>query len=1468
MLGSVANAQSIFSNVITDLDPGLNAPGPAPFYYTNNQTSNANIAVTGIGRGSGVNGNAGNDRYNANGWDSPAFDVNDYFTFTLTANPGYVINFNSFVYTGQASLTGPHTSFAFRSNLDGFTANIGSPIEAGTTISLAGAPYQSVTSITFNFYAWGASNSLGTFSINDFTFNGTVTTSNTITTTTVTPTSSPFTLATCGSTATGTVSFTSSGSFFGGNTYTAQLSDPTGSFAAPVNIGSLASTANAGTISITIPANTNGGAGYKIRVISSNPNVTGSPSGAFNIVANYCATSPTDYFRSNVASGNWNIPGTWQSSQTGGAPWITATAAPTQNATSVLIQAAQTVIINTSVTVNHTQVSGILQLLNNAGSNLGVLTMFDGGATDELTINNGGVLQVVSTGGPNYNSGGINYGASGNINVLTGGIISIGDGAGGHTSGGYYAFGTDPSTKVYWHNGSILEWNSTAVNTPSITGDIIYFPNALTSEIPILRLTKTSGTLTGTATTCTINGIMEVNFPNNITGTGIKFFRDGLSGTSTLTTAAGVPTQIMASTAIIGGSLSLVLGGTLSLNNGVTIPPGANVNISGTANITKTAGDLLVNGTLDMTTVTVSNTSGTVTVNGTLKTGNANGVYAATGTVTSGTILFNTNSTIEYNAAGAQAVQGATVPLYYNLTISNSGTKTLASANVMTGAGTITVSGSAILNSAIHNLGSAATSLTMTGTSKFMMGGSGSKPDAGGTYTLGATTTIEYDGASAITVRLGSPAINYAKMLIVGSNVSNSSTVTGIKFQAGGTFTVNAGGRFALSSLAGFSGASNTAISNVNNPSIVLNNNSTIDYNGTSDQAITNAQDYKILFVSGTGNKTAPAGVLGVQGNFQKYGASTFVHNNGTVLFDGAAAQRYYLGGGGLPPVTFYNVTNSNTVGFTVDSSMSIAGMLSLGASSKIILNGRIKLLSNAAGTASVDQVPATATITYQADNNLVPARFIVERYVPNHTKAWQFLAVPVQAEQTVNAAWQEGNVAGGNNTPGYGTIITGTGSGFDITTLLPSMKTYNSATADWSGIPNTSQLISNAKGYMVFVRGDRSVQTSAAAATTTILRTTGKIYIGDAGVGGDKPPVIPVAGGVFESAANPYASQVDLTKLMLNNTGDVQDYYVVWDPLLGGAYNYGGYRTLTRNGATYDVTPPGGNYPAQTKYIQSGQAFFVHSFSTGGTVSFQENNKVSGSSIFTKGGLGIDPPHNDQRLNANLYLMNSGSAMLVDGVLSQFSASYSNRVDAMDALKMDNARENMSIVSGENKMSVERRGLIEKNDTIFYNIAQLRVQSYTLQFTPQNLYVNGLTAYLMDRFMNTATPVSLHDTTAVTFAVTADPLSAAVNRFYLVFRRTAQVPPVQEESSESIITVAPNPVTDHMLNLLFRNQAPGKYRLQLLNSMGQAVYSNTIQLTNNIEKISFFTDLPAGDYLLNITGPANKMTAQKVIIR
>ncbi|MCW3101759.1 MAG: hypothetical protein JWO09_199 [Bacteroidetes bacterium] len=152
------------------------------------------------------------------------------------------------------------------------------------------------------------------FAVDDITLS-VVTSTNTITTGVIA--GSPF----CACSAIN-VPFVSTGTFTAGNIYTAQLSDAAGSFAAPTAIGTLASTANAGTIAAAIPCGTPTGSGYRIRVVSSAPVVTGTDNGV-NITINalpvatfsytgtpYCSTAanPLPTYSGGGTAGTFTAP--------------------------------------------------------------------------------------------------------------------------------------------------------------------------------------------------------------------------------------------------------------------------------------------------------------------------------------------------------------------------------------------------------------------------------------------------------------------------------------------------------------------------------------------------------------------------------------------------------------------------------------------------------------------------------------------------------------------------------------------------------------------------------------------------------------------------------------------------------------------------------------------------------------------------------------------------------------------------------------------------------------------------------------------------------------------------------------------------------------------------------------------------------------------------------------------------------
>lgn len=116
------------------------------------------------------------------------------------------------------------------------------------------------------------------------------------------------------------VPYTANGTWSAGNVFTLQLSDATGSFAAPVAIGTLVSSSS-GIVPGTIPIGTPPGAGYQFRVVSSDPATVGSvgttthevvapPSAGGDAVLNVCAGSGS-YVLINTLTGTPATCGAW-----------------------------------------------------------------------------------------------------------------------------------------------------------------------------------------------------------------------------------------------------------------------------------------------------------------------------------------------------------------------------------------------------------------------------------------------------------------------------------------------------------------------------------------------------------------------------------------------------------------------------------------------------------------------------------------------------------------------------------------------------------------------------------------------------------------------------------------------------------------------------------------------------------------------------------------------------------------------------------------------------------------------------------------------------------------------------------------------------------------------------------------------------------------------------------------------------
>lgn len=621
--------------------------------------------------------------------------------------------------------------------------------------------------------------------------------------------------------------------------------------------------------------------------------------------------------------------------------------------------------------------------------------------------------------------------------------------------------------------------------------------------------------------------------------------------------------------------------------------------------------------------------------------------------------------------------------------------------------------------------------------------------------------------------------------------------------------------------------------------------------------------------------------VLRISGSITSNGGLNAI--NGTVELYGNTAQN--ISSSVFTSQTLRRMLLSNTGGVSltgINDTLKISGKLEFGASNvNLNTNNKLLIMSRATGTASVGDMTSNGLYS----GNTITGDVTVERYVPGHPKAWQFLAAPTTG-QTIKQAWQENNGPLGNTKPGYGTIITGnipsaTALGFDIETPAASgsgMKTYNANTGLWEGIPSTNIPIANSKGYMLFVRGDRSITAFNQAANETILRTTGKLYTS----GADAPPVINVGANQFASVGNPYASAIDFSKLSIS--GGVQDIFYVWDPKLtssgNSAYGLGGYQTFIGPGPNYTVIPGGGSFAGGNTKIESGMAFFVRADGIPGTLSFSETAKTDGSNLVTRGGTN----RTLQQIKVNLSVVSNGQAILLDGALSQFNTGWSGDIDRLDAVKIGGqGGEQMGILgAGSVTLVAERRPLLTVNDIIQYQFGQLKRQTYRLEFDINQVGAAGLMPYLEDKYLNTLTPLNPQGSSSVDFTVNTQAASSAANRFRIVFRskRTLltsekndqiqqKVPAsVKQPVAEPKLKVYPNPVVGRTLHMQYESLLSGSYTMTLLNQTGQQVYQDNLQLEEGGRiQIVLPANIASGSYLLVLQNKSGRHVLNNVII-
>jgi hypothetical protein len=510
------------------------------------------------------------------------------------------------------------------------------------------------------------------------------------------------------------------------------------------------------------------------------------------------------------------------------------------------------------------------------------------------------------------------------------------------------------------------------------------------------------------------------------------------------------------------------------------------------------------------------------------------------------------------------------------------------------------------------------------------------------------------------------------------------------------------------------------------------------------------------LSIASGASLTVGSGELSIGGTLTNNG--TLDATNGTVAFNGTSPQT--LSANMFLNNTVKNLRISNP-GVTLASAggmLNLTGTLSFGTTNaRLTTNDNLTLKSTAAGTARVAEGPSAGNYIFGTVN--------FERFIPAR-RAWRMISFPFTATgaPTINATFQEGQggFASNNPNPGYGTHITGgtVANGFDQNPAVnPSMKELSGN--DWVGITNTSQPVTNQRGYFIFVRGSRAINLSLGAGAVpdnTVLRGRGNIRQGTQSISLD--------GSGWRLVGNPFASPINLSAVAITNSALINNNFKFWDPKLGGSNNVGGYVTASWNGSGYDYAPVAVSNISE--FAQSASAFFVDSRAVG-NLTINEAHKSSGGNdnVFR-------PTAAQPKMHINLHSVNADATTpVVDGAMVGYGENFSNSIDQFDASRLSSGVEGISILRDSVQLTIERRQPFTERDTIFLKMSNMRNRRYQLEFIPSAFDTTFLSAWLEDAATSSITPLSTGVNTFYDFSISS---GYNPNRFRIVFKKTQPV--------------------------------------------------------------------------------------------
>lgn len=374
------------------------------------------------------------------------------------------------------------------------------------------------------------------------------------------------------------------------------------------------------------------------------------------------------------------------------------------------------------------------------------------------------------------------------------------------------------------------------------------------------------------------------------------------------------------------------------------------------------------------------------------------------------------------------------------------------------------------------------------------------------------------------------------------------------------------------------------------------------------------------------------------------------------------------------------------------------------------------------------------------------------------------------------------------------------------------------------------------------------------------------------------------VAANNLNLCGNPYASAIDANQFIDDNASSIigtlyfWEHYSTNDSHVTQQYQ-GGYATYTKVGGTAPVAPAGvsgfgSSSKTAKRFIPVGQGFFVTGTATGGTITFNNNQRIfikednansyslyrtnSAPTVNNSANNNEDSFSEEQFMKLRLGYQSADNyqrEILLGFMNDNATEAYDN---GYDALSIEDLTNDMYFMLGETKLNIQGESYFNENNS--YPLGVKNATAGTVKFAVNNKenFEENQDIFIYDNVTNT-----YHDIKSQDFEINL-PAGIYENRFYLRFLNPVALGTSENEIQHGIAVT--HSQVDNMVNIENELQEVSIKSVALYNLIGQQVISWKLDSQNQVEMHLPVSGVATGGYIVKIITDKGDIT-KKILI-